>query len=131
MNTAKLLTILCASMMLAAPIASADAPKIRVKCEKRADRSRISIDAKNLIPGQQYSATVTSGQNVAPAPGENPFAQIAIGDEVQFDFDSAPNNIAAGAFPITANFIQGLVYAKVIEDGFTVVADTVACEIKN
>ena len=34
----------------------------------------------------------------------SPFAET-IGDEVEFDFDSSPNDIAEGATPISASFI--------------------------
>jgi hypothetical protein len=79
------------------------AAAVRVRCEVRSGRrSRISVDGNNLTPlNGRFSALVRSGTNLAAAP-----AQTAIGDEVEFDFDSNPANIAAGATPIAVNFIQ-------------------------
>jgi hypothetical protein len=72
---------------------------ITVKCEKRPNRSKISVDGRNL-PSGSYTARVTSGSNSRTAP-----AQRTVGDEVEFDFDSNQNDIAAGATAIPANFI--------------------------
>lgn len=82
-----------------------DAPEIRVRCEvrTRADqpRSRASVDGKNLAPGM-YTATLTSG--TIPVSVSKP---VAVGDdEVEFDFDSDPGDIAAGDTRIPADFIQ-------------------------
>jgi len=74
---------------------------VKVRCELRSDRSKISVDGNNLATGT-YLAMVTSGANTASAPG-----QQTIGDEVEFDFDSEPDDIAAGATAIAADFIQG------------------------
>ena len=51
----------------------------------------------------------------------------------EVDFDSAPRDIAAGAAPIPANFIQnGEVTAKILtRDGRTVISDTVDCRVRN
>src|SRR5215468_3907770 len=74
---------------------------VRVRCEVRSDRSKISVDGDNLATGT-YQAMVTSGANTATAP-----ARQTIGDQVEFDFDSDAGDIAAGATAIAANFIQG------------------------
>lgn len=73
---------------------------ITVKCETRPNRSRISVDGRNL-PSGTYTARVTSGGSSKSAAG-----QRTIGDEIEFDFDSNQNDIAAGATPVAANFIQ-------------------------
>ena len=73
---------------------------ISVSCEKRSSRSRISVDGRNL-PSGSYTARVTSGANSKTSP-----ARRTVGDEVEFDFDSNRNDIAAGATAIPANFIQ-------------------------
>lgn len=73
---------------------------ISVSCEKRPSRSKISVDGRNL-PSGSYTARVTSGANSKVSP-----AQRTVGDEVEFDFDSNPNDIAAGATAILAGFIQ-------------------------
>jgi hypothetical protein len=78
------------------------AATVRVRCELRSgQRSKISVDGNNLRPlNGRWSAVVRSGVNVASAS-----AQTAIGDEVEFDFDSAPDDIAAGAVAISRSFI--------------------------
>ncbi len=90
------------ALLLGAALA-ADAATVRVRCEKRADRSRISVDGNDLAPGN-YTAKVTS-----PAAGGTAVtsaAQAAVGDEAAFDFDSNANNIALGATAIGTGFIQ-------------------------
>ncbi|MFQ5994556.1 MAG: hypothetical protein ACE5K1_05635 [Acidiferrobacterales bacterium] len=130
----KILLTLCTSMILAMPIVNADSPTIRVKCEKRDDRSKISderskisVDGKNLF-GNRFSTEVMSGSNTATSS-----LQAPVGDEAEYDFDSAPDNIAAGAVLIPANFIQGgQVTGKILnEDGYTVVSDYVRCDTKD
>ena len=61
---------------------TADAASVRVRCEKRADRSKISVDGNDLAAGS-YTATATSGASSVTAAAKN-----AVGDEVEFDFDS-------------------------------------------
>lgn len=74
---------------------------VRVRCEVRSNRSKISVDGENLSPsGGTFSARVSSGSNQATAP-----AKKAIGDEAEFDFDSDQGDIAAGATAIAATFI--------------------------
>lgn len=110
------------------PVADAAAAAIRVKCEKSTNpaRSSISVDGRNLAPGS-YSAVVISGDNRAKAP-----LTPAIGDEVKFDFDSNPNDIAAGAVKISRNFIQGgKVTGKIKDDqGFVVIQSTSICTVR-
>ena len=73
----------------------------RVSCERRADRSRVSVDGQNLATGT-YTARITSGgASATSAP------KATVGDEVEFDFDSEPDDVAAGATPIAAGFLQG------------------------
>ncbi|MFN0179658.1 MAG: hypothetical protein ACKVZ0_12740 [Gemmatimonadales bacterium] len=75
---------------------------VRVRCEVGSNRSKISVDGNNLRPlGGRFSARVRSGANSASAP-----LATAIGDEAEFDFDSDPGDIAAGAVAIAPNFIQ-------------------------
>ena len=101
--------------------------KIFLSCEKRSDRSKISVNAKNLVSGN-YSAIVKSGGSQAQSP-----ARPTIGDEVEFDFDSDQGDIAEGATAISAAFIQnGTVEAEVIDeiDGSTVKTAQTGCLIK-
>jgi hypothetical protein len=99
----------------------------RVRCERRADRSKVSVDGNTLRSGT-YSARIVSGANTA-ASG----ARSTVGDEVEFDFDSEPDEIAAGATPIGAGFIQGSppqVTGEILDAGGAVVAQaTVTCEL--
>jgi hypothetical protein len=83
---------------------STSAAVASVKCELRTGsgaRSKISVDGKNLTPRNgDWTARVTSGGNTATAP-----VTRGVGDEVEFDFDSAPDDIAAGATAIARTFI--------------------------
>ena len=74
----------------------------RDHCERRADRSKISVNGKGLASGS-YRARVTSGANTATAGPRS-----TVGDEVEFDFDSAPDDVAAGATAIAGTFVQGV-----------------------
>ena len=108
---------------------TADAANVRVRCEKRADRSKISVDGNDLVPANgQFTARATSG-GVSVTAGP----QTAVGDEAEFDFDSNANDVAAGATRISASFIQGnTVLGEIINAQNTVVASaTVSCRVKN
>src|SRR5262249_28403829 len=74
---------------------------VLVRCERRSDRSKVSVDGNDLSAGS-YSARISSGSNTAMSG-----LQPTVGDEVEFDFDSDRGDIAAGATPIAADFIQG------------------------
>jgi hypothetical protein len=97
---------------------------VRVRCERRSDRSKVSVDGNDLRAGS-YSARVISGANAASSG-----LQATVGDEVEFDFDSAPDDIAAGATAIAPDFIQGgQVTGQILDAGGAVVAEsTVPCE---
>ena len=73
---------------------------LRLRCEVRSNRSKISVDGKNLAVGS-YTAMVSSGSHTASAGPHS-----SIGDEVEFDFDSDPGDIAEGATAIARDFIQ-------------------------
>lgn len=92
-----------AGLLLAS--SAADAAELRVRCEQRTvpARARVSVDAKGLFPvNAMYSARVISGGNQAT---HSPLT--AVGDEVEFDFDSNPADIAAGAHAVSGDFIVG------------------------
>ncbi len=96
---------------------------VLVTCERRSDRSKVSVNGNNLASGT-YSARITSGANAA-ASG----AQPTVGDEAEFDFASEPDDIAAGATPIAAGFIQGtppLVTGEILNAGGVVVVSATA-----
>ncbi len=95
----KSLITACAVTALALGSIAARAADVEVSCEKRSNRSRASVDGSNLKTGS-YRAVLKSGDHVA----RSPFAQT-IGDEVEFDFDSNPNDVAEGATQISPSFI--------------------------
>jgi hypothetical protein len=72
---------------------------LRVRCERRSNRSKISVDANNVTPrnGRFRARVRAAGGTVTSA------LKRAIGDEVEFDFDS---NTEPGATRIPVNFIQ-------------------------
>ena len=119
-------TLLTALVIAVAVPDTAKAADIRVKCDKRAARSSISVDGKNLAPGR-YRCQARSGSNQKTTALVN-----AVGDEVECDFASNAGDITAGATRISANFIQGgTVTGKLINAaGFTVATDTVACRVR-
>lgn len=78
---------------------AASAADVEVRCEKRSNRSKASVDGSNLRSGQ-YRAVLKSGTSTKRSPYDQ-----TIGDEIQFDFDSRPADIAEGATAIPANFI--------------------------
>jgi hypothetical protein len=107
--------------------AGGQAGTIRVRCERRgSQRSRISVDGTNLAAGR-YHARVTSGAN-----SEVSTSKAAVSGEVEFDFDSNPRDVAAGAVRISPTFIQaGRVKGEIRSaSGAVVVAATVACEMR-
>ena len=78
------------------------AATLRVRCERRSSRSKISVDGNDLAPrnGRFRARVRAAGGTVTSA------TKRAVGDEVEFDFDSNRNDIAAGATTIPANFIR-------------------------
>jgi hypothetical protein len=103
---------------------------LQLRCEVRMrGRSQISVDGKNLVSGM-YSAVVSSG-GIAAATG----LQSTVGDEVEFDFDSDPDDIADGANAIAADFIRTSgsphVSASILDaQGQTVVSAGGNCDIR-
>jgi len=74
---------------------------LRLRCEKRVGRSKLSVDGNDMTPRNGvFSARVTSGGVTVASR-----AQTAIGDEVEFDFDSEPDDIRDGATAISPGFI--------------------------
>lgn len=100
---------------------------LRVRCEIRSNRSKVSVDATDIASGT-YRATVTSG-GIEVTSG----MADSVGDEVEFDFDSDGGDIAEGATAINSNFIQGgKVTGKIYTAGGDMVAglENVTCENK-
>lgn len=106
--------------------ADAVAASVRITCEVRSNRSKVSVDGRRLAPGD-YTTEAISGANAAST---GPVT--AVGGEVQTDYDSNPADIADGAEPIAANFIQGAqVTGRVIDSSGKVVAQrTAACRVR-
>ena len=86
---------------LAPALATAAGASIRLRCERRSNRSRISVDGRGLTPrtGRFRARVTASGGTVTSA------SERAVRGEAEFDFDSNPNDILAGATRIPATFI--------------------------
>lgn len=127
MNKQTILTLALCGVFLVAAMPDADAATIRVRCEKRAHRSKVSVDGNDLAAGS-YRAKIYSGSKKRKS---SPL-QHTVGDEVEFDFDSDPGDIAAGATAISPNFIKkNRVRGKIVNSsGDTVISDTVKCRRK-
>ena len=104
---------------------------IRLRCDRRPNRSRISVDGSGLVPrAGNFRARVTaSGGTVTSA------AQRAVAGQDEFDFDSNPNDIRAGATRVPANFITARtgpdVVARILNASGQVVATASAeCTIQ-
>lgn len=102
------------------------AASIRVTCEKRTNRSRISVDGRGLLPGL-YTTEAISGTNVA---GAGPVR--AVRGQAETDYDSDAGDIADGATPIAPDFIvDGRVTGKVMDaSGFVVAEGTAVCRVR-
>jgi hypothetical protein len=88
-------------------VSMANVAELRCRAENRNNtRSRISVDVKNVASG--HTATVKSGGGEETSP-----LKATIGDEVQFDFDSNPKDIKAGATAIAKTFVSGTTSAVV------------------
>ncbi len=106
---------------------AAQAADVSVTCEKRSNRSRASVDGNNLAAGA-YRAVLESGSAKATTTFEN-----AIGDEAEFDFDSSPADIAAGATRIASTFIvDGRVRGYIVNSSGQQVTPTVTaiCRVR-
>jgi hypothetical protein len=72
---------------------------IRLRCERRSDRSKISVDGRNLSPRNgTFRARVRAAGGTATSE-----TRRAVGDEVEFDFDS---NTGEGGTRIAVSFIR-------------------------
>jgi hypothetical protein len=78
------------------------AASLRVRCEaRRSSRSKISVDGFSVSPrnGSFRARVRAAGGSVTSG------VRRAVGDQVEFDFDSDRGDIAAGATRIPARFI--------------------------
>lgn len=131
MSTSPLAVALALATLVAVAMpAPASAASLRLKCERRASpaRSSISVDGRNVSPNALYTARAISGSHTA-----NTGPKTAIGDEVEFDFDSDPGDIRKGETAISSSFIVGNSVRAMIFDsmGHAVAGPTtVACSVK-
>ncbi len=100
-----------------------------MKCERRNDpqRSRVSVETEDLVPGALYTATIQSGNNSAMST----VAANRVG-QVEYDFDSNRRDILAGATEIASNFIAGGKVAATVTDalGTTVASGSSRCRVR-
>ena len=117
----------CLLATLAMVGVDAAAATIRIQCEVRGTRAKISVDGKGLAAGN-YGTQVVSGGNMAASP-----MQAAVAGQVETDYDSNPADIRAGAVAVTPGFIVGgQVSGKVVDaTGNTVIADTASCRVRS
>lgn len=103
----------------------ASAAGIRVKCEKQANRSKVSVDGRGLAAGEYYANIISGSNQKASQP-------VTGGGELEFDFDSDKGNIAAGATAISSIFIQGgKVTGQIVEaSGHVVIEATSTCRTR-
>ena len=112
-------------------VGTAAGASIRLRCELRSGRSRISADGRDLRPANGvYSARVTAAGGSA-ASG----AQQAVLGEAEFDFDSDRGDIAAGATAIAPDFIATRpgpdVVAEILDaQGVVVASGGAECELR-
>jgi len=87
---------------LATANVTSPAATLRVRCEAQGNsRSKISVDGNNLSPrnGSFRARVRAAGGSVTSG------TRRAVGDEVEFDFDSDRGDIARGATRIPGRFI--------------------------
>lgn len=127
MSSSSQLIAACVVALGAVVAFDAAAATVRVTCEVRANRSKISVDGKALAAGTYTTEAISGGNSATAGPAK------ARRGQVETDYDSNPADIAEGATAIASNFIQGAsVTGKVIDSsGNTVASDTVLCRVKN
>lgn len=125
----KILTLIATTLILCFSVNQASAGEL-LKCEKRIRpaRSKVSVGVEDMTPGAIYTGIISSGNNSAQA-------SIAadIGGIVEFDFDSNPADIAAGATRISSSFIGSNVSLIVTDAMGVQVAKTpspVSCRVR-
>ena len=106
MISAKFLAIVGGMSLLLAEAVSANAAAatLRVRCEVRGNRSKISVDGKRIknFSGLVH-AVVTSTNGLGEVSAD--FKPIVL-RQVEFDFDSDDDDIMDGAKAIPADFID-------------------------
>jgi hypothetical protein len=95
---------------------------IRLRCERRSNRSKISVDGRSLSPRTgRFRARVRAAGGTATTG-----LQRAVAGEAEFDFDSNRADIQAGATAIPVTFVRARsgpdVIAEILNAQGTVVA---------
>ncbi len=125
---AAVIAICATSLFFAATDASA--ASIRLTCEKRGTtRSKVSVDGRALVPATgTYFARVSSGGLLVRSKNN----LRAVAGEAEFDFDSNPADVRAGATAIRPSVIRGSVTAWVYNVNGRLAAGpvTVACRVR-
>lgn len=102
--------------------------ELRVRCEQRSSRSRVSADGSGLRNGS-YTARIVSGVSEAISG-----TQTAVLGQAEFDFDSDAGDIAAGATAIASTFLTGnppAVTAQILDANDNVIVEaTATCAVK-
>jgi hypothetical protein len=119
MKSSRILTVMAGVfVILFAAAITADAASMRLRCETRnGRRSKVSVDGRD-VPSGTYSVVVTSGSSVATD------SKRSVGDEVEFDFDSATGE---NDTPIARDFISGDVTATITGNGVNL-TETAGCK---
>ena len=103
MNFKKVFGLTVSTLALSmAILGDANAAGVSVKCEARNNRSKASVDGSG-VRGTYYAKLTSGGATVK---SKNQVAD-PVTREVEFDFDSNPRDIAAGATKISSTFIKG------------------------
>ena len=85
---------------------------IRLRCERRSNRSKISVDGRSLSPSAgTFRARVRAAGGTATSG-----TRKAVGGEAEFDFDSDPGDVREGATRIAASFIRARAGADVVAE---------------
>lgn len=107
-------------------IADNNSASIEISCEIRSDRSKISVKGRDLISGDYFAVVNSGGQEV-----QSSIKHTRL-NEVEFDFDSEADDIAAGATSIAIDFINTHVEAAIFDEQNNFVQQSsAACEFKN
>jgi hypothetical protein len=113
------------AVMLGGFVADTDAASVRIRCEKRPARSKISVDGNDLAAGVYTARVISDGRKKTSDPA------ATVGDEVEFDFDSNRADVAEGATRIGKNFVDRSVRGELLDaDGDVVASQTVACRVR-
>lgn len=104
MNMKKIAGLAVATVALNLSLLSDVNAAVDTSCEVRSNRSKVSVDGSRLGPGW-YRASIQSPNGRAARVFSRNYLRPVRG-EVEFDFDSNPNDVLKGATRIPANYIK-------------------------